>query len=77
VEPARPLGVIAAALVAALLSAALAWWRLRHAAPRSRLAWSGAALLLGPPCLVCLWVLLPRTPRIAALPESAPLPALA
>lgn len=57
----RPPTVIAAALAAALLSAALAAWRLRGQPPRRRLAWSLAALVLGPPCVAALWLLAPRT----------------
>jgi hypothetical protein len=64
---ARPPAIIAAALLAALLSGGFAWWRLRDAAPRSRAAWSAAALLLGPPCVACLLILRPQ----AAHPASA------
>lgn len=64
---ARPPAVVAAALVAALLSAALAAWRLREQPMRYRLAWTVAALVLGPPCVAALWVLAPR-----AIPAAAP-----
>ncbi|CAN7231250.1 hypothetical protein [Massilia sp. LjRoot122] len=56
----RPQGVVAAALIAALLSATLAAWRLRRHPLRHRLAWSAAALVLGPPAVATLWVLAPR-----------------
>lgn len=79
-EAARPPAVLAAALLAALLSAGFAWWRLRHAMLRSRLAWSACALLLGPPCAACLLILHPwqaRLPRAAsaAVPHGSALPA--
>lgn len=64
---ARPPAVVAAALAAALLSAALAAWRLRSQPMRYRLAWTVAALVLGPPCAAALWVLAPR-----AIPAAAP-----
>jgi hypothetical protein len=64
---ARPQAVVAAALVAALLSASLAAWRLRGQPVRYRLAWTVAALVLGPPCAAALWVLAPR-----AIPAAAP-----
>ena len=63
---------------AALLSAALAAWRLRRHPPRGRLAWSAAALVLGPPCVAALWMLAPRLPharRAAAAPAATPAPA--
>lgn len=74
--PARPPTVIAAALLAALLSAALAAWRLRGQPPRRRLAWSAAALALGPPGVAALWVLAPRaaprtSPRLTPQPLAA------
>lgn len=75
-EPSPPATVVAAALLATLLSAALAWWRLRAGPAKSRLAWSAAALLLGPPCLAVLWTLRPRA-AAAAAPALALLPATA
>ncbi|RZA32281.1 MAG: hypothetical protein EOP92_26865, partial [Lysobacteraceae bacterium] len=66
--PPRPQGVVAAALIAALLSAAVAAWRLRAQPMRRRLAWSAAALVLGPPAAAALWVLAPR-----ATPAAAPI----
>lgn len=77
---ARPPAVVAAALVAALLSAALAAWRLRKQPVRYRLAWTVAALVLGPPCAAALWVLAPRAiPASTAAVEAqgAPIPAAA
>lgn len=77
---ARPTAVVAAALVAALLSAALAAWRLREQPMRYRLAWTVAALVLGPPCAAALWVLAPRAiPASTAAVEAqgAPVPAAA
>ena len=76
-QAARPGAVVAAAVFAALLSAALAAWRLRRHPPRGRLAWSAAALVLGPPCVAALWMLAPRLPhaRRAAAPAAAPAPA--
>lgn len=78
----RPPAIVAAALLAALLSAGFAWWRLRHAAARSRLAWTAAALLLGPPCAACLLILRlqaapPVRPASAALPGTLAMPAAA
>lgn len=74
--PARPGAVIAAALVAALLSALLAAWRLRGIAPGRRLAWTAAALVLGPPCVAALWILVPPAPRgsKAARPANSTAP---
>lgn len=83
---ARPPAVVAAALAAALLSAALAAWRLRRSGGpcqpmRYRLAWTVAALVLGPPCAAALWVLAPRAiPAAAAAAEARathPVPAAA
>jgi len=74
-ESGRPDAVLAAALVAALLSAGLAAWRLRGIAPRSRLAWTLACLVLGPPGVAALWILEPRLPRLAA--ARAPIPVTA
>ncbi len=77
---ARPPAVVAAALIAALLSAALAAWRLREQPTRYRLAWTVAALVLGPPCAAALWVLAPRAiPASTAAVEAqgAPIPAAA
>jgi len=78
-SPARPPLVLAAGVVAALLSAALAAWRLRGQPLRRRLAWSAAALVLGPPCVATLWLLETRpAPRPAASAAQAPsLPAAA
>jgi hypothetical protein len=78
----RPPAVVAAALLAALMSAGFSWWRLRHAPGRSRLAWSAAALLLGPPCLACLLILRPQAaarvrPASARVPDMQPVPATA
>lgn len=64
---ARPQAVVMAAVVASLLSAALAAWRLRRHPLRPRLAWSAVTLAFGPPALATLWVLAPR-----ALPASTP-----
>ncbi|MDK6077242.1 hypothetical protein [Massilia varians] len=75
---ARPPAVVAAALVAALLSAVLAAWRLQGQPMRYRLAWTVAALVLGPPCAAALWVLAPRAiPASTAAVETqgAPIPA--
>jgi len=72
--PARPQSIIAAALLAALLSGGFAWWRLRHAAPRSRLAWTLGALLLGPPCAACLLILRPHAARPALAAATTPAP---
>lgn len=77
---ARPPAVVAAALVAALLSAVLAAWRLQGQPMRYRLAWTVAALVLGPPCAAALWVLAPRAiPASTAAVETqgAPIPAAA
>lgn len=77
---ARPPAVVAAALVAALLSAALAAWRLRQQPIRYRLAWTVAALVLGPPCAAALWVLAPRAnlaSTAAVETQGAPIPAAA
>lgn len=79
---ARPPAVLAAALLAALLSAGFAWWRLRRAAARTRLAWTACALLLGPPCAACLLILRPwqaHSQRAASAPatQGSALPAAA
>ncbi len=82
---ARPPEVVAAALAVALLSAVLAAWRLRRGGGpkqpmRYRLAWTVAALVLGPPCAAALWVLAPRpVPATARAIEAqrAPVPAAA
>lgn len=63
----RPQGVVIAALLAALLSSAFAAWRLRGHPLRSRLAWTAACLVLGPPCAATLWLLAPR-----AIPAAVP-----
>ena len=71
----RPPAAIAAAIVAALLSSALVAWRLRQQAARRRLAWSLAALVLGPPCAAAVWMLLPRPtpiPAASAAPDAVP-----
>ena len=80
--PARPPAIVAAALLAALLSSGFAWWRLRHAAPRSRLAWTIGALLLGLPCAACLLILRPQAvrpvlPAALASPSPVAVPAAA
>ncbi|MET0856061.1 MAG: hypothetical protein ABWY27_04885 [Telluria sp.] len=71
----RPLPVVAAAILSALLSAGAAWlWLRRVEAGRGRKAtWIVTALLLGAPAIPCLMLLLPRPPRLA----GKPLPALA
>lgn len=69
---ARPQGVVAAAILAALLSAALAAWRLRRHSLRLRLAWTAVALAFGPPALATLWVLAPRACPAAAAAKQAP-----
>lgn len=79
--PARPAPVVAAALIASVLAAAFAAWRLRGHPRRFRLAWTVAALVLGPPCAAALWVLAPRSHparmtrgAAASAPAPAPLP---
>ena len=67
-------------LIAALLSAVLAAWRLQGQPMRYRLAWTVAALVLGPPCAAALWVLAPRAipaAAPAAEPQHAPVPSAA
>ena len=76
----RPAEAWAAAIALALLSAAgAAWWtRGTRMAPRARLAWCLACLLLGVPALLSLSVLRPRT-RAAGAPvrgvRAVPAPA--
>lgn len=74
----RPGAVLAAAVMASLLSAGLAAWRLRGDRPRRRLAWTAAALVLGPPGVAAMWILeprLPRRPRTIPEPAAAGIPA--
>jgi len=73
----RPAGVIAAALIASLLSAALAAWRVRGQSPRRRLAWCAAALVLGPPCVAAQWVLTPHPVSAARRARAIPTPLVA
>lgn len=67
----RPAAAWIAALAAALLSAAGAWWRLRRteAGPHRRAGWMAACLLLGPPALVTLAAMERRRER---LPSTVP-----
>ena len=69
---ARPGAVVIAALGASLLSALVAAWRLRGMPLRRRLAWSAAALVLGPPCVAALWMLVPHAQRSARAPKPTP-----
>jgi hypothetical protein len=72
----RPPAAWAAAIALALLSSAgAAWWtRGTRMAPRARVAWCLACLLLGVPALLSLMVLRPRM-RAHASRAEAPAPA--
>ncbi len=73
----RPPVAVLAALVAALVSALASWAWLRGSAasPRTRIAWTAAGLLLGPPALLTLAMLEPRPARLPAALPAMPLPA--
>jgi hypothetical protein len=66
----RPAQAWIAALVAAAMSAALAWLWLRRIPlqPARRIGWIASCLLLGPASLLCLMLLQPRPPK--ELPHS-------
>jgi hypothetical protein len=70
---ARPAQAWFAALVAAALSAALAflWLRRIPLGPARRTGWIASCLLLGPPSLLCLMLLQPRPPRETPLRKAA------
>lgn len=65
-----------AALAAALLSATIgaAWMARTDAAPRRKLGWIAACLLLGVPALLTLMALQPRDRRVAPAAWPAPAP---
>ena len=69
----RPAQAWIAALVAAALSAALAWLWLRRIplGPARRIGWIASCLLLGPPSLLCLMLLQPRPPKALPQPRAA------
>lgn len=71
---ARPAGVWAAAMAAALLSAAIAAWWLRRVrlTARARAAWCSACLVLGIPALLSLMVLQPRAPAQVRTARTLP-----
>jgi len=73
----RPASVWTATIVLALVSCLLAsWWTHRaRLAPRARLAWCLASLLLGLPALLSLMVLQPRAERENLAADAAPQPA--
>lgn len=70
----RPAAVWSAALLAALLSVVGAWYWRRQAGDVPR-AWLPACALLGPPCLLTLLILHPRSPVPQARPLAAALAA--
>jgi hypothetical protein len=71
----RPLPVMLAALLAALLSAgaAWAWLRATSASPRRAAAWIAACALIGAPALLSLMLLQPRAARLVRT-SAVPLP---